>query len=130
MKRKVLKGIDIVVLLASLSFVGLFLYNFYFTNKLSFENMLSGVIFFGIVSMVQIFSLSSKHDTWFMDPKQLTKKQNIILAMCCFILSLCMIWTIFSRHYLHIFLKTTFVVGFFFFSIGGIKLSKRAIQKK
>lgn len=92
MNKMFRKYIDIIFLLICLSFIFLGLFAHFVLQRLSFQNMILAVLFFGAGAIVQIISLTSKHKGWLLDKEYLTKNQTIIIGICSLVFSICSLW--------------------------------------
>ncbi len=76
-----------------------------------------------------IVSLTSKHKGWFLDKKKLSKRQNIVMAICGLVFGICIFWTAIVSN-IHIILKVILLFGFLFFGIGGTVLLIKQLWEK
>ncbi len=123
------KVISIITLIICLIFIILSLYGYFILKRASLQILILTILFFGIGIVGEIVSLVSKHEGWFVKRQDLSKKQNILMAICVFVFAICQLLgaLIFN---IHIFLKTILFIGFLFFSVGSVIFLIKQIKQE
>jgi hypothetical protein len=120
---------DIIALIIAIIFVYLAIYLHFVLHRMPFQLAIFIILFFGIGAVVQIISLTTKHEGWIVRPEDMTKKQLIITDIGCIIFGVCSLAGIFLFN-LPIIFKIILIFGFFFFFFGGIILLVKQLRKK
>jgi len=114
------KTVYLATFFSCLGFVFLSIY-FYILERISIQQFACVLIFFGVCAIAMIFSLTTRHKDWFLENKNLDKRQKKILAICGIVIGICFFW-ITQISSVNIVFKSTLLLGSIFFSIGGIIL--------
>ena len=112
------KFADIVILIICLIFITLALFAYFVMKRLSLENLIITILFFGVGAIAEIIAIKSKQKGWVMQWQNLTKKQLFIMTICGFIFGFSLLWIALSNNNIHILLRVVLIFGFLFFSIG------------
>ena len=120
------KIISILGLLVSVSFIFAGLYVYLFKGA-PIQLLIITILFFGTCVVAYVIYLINiyKSKKWFIiNSAELSKKQNMIMAISSLIFSICSLWIALVID-LHIILRAILVIGFLFFLAGPIILLKK-----